>query len=297
MKLNIYLETKKSLIDNALETFFAERKSNKKESPFSLLYEAMHYSLFPSGKRLRPILTCAAAEAIGGKTEDVLDIACAIEMVHTYSLIHDDLPAMDDDDYRRGKPTNHIKYGEATAILAGDALVTEAFGLIAQARKKLNIPSDTLLEIIEDLALACGASGMIGGQLLDIQIQEKSEDEINYPELEFLYIRKTGNLILAAITSGAKALKASEKQIKALTQYGINLGLAFQVVDDILDMHDNYRGPDGGKKPAFPTILSLDETKQRSWELASRAVEALKEFDQKADPLREIAHYVVERRE
>src|SRR3990167_5891611 len=212
MKLNIYLETKKSLVDNALETFFAERKS-KKEGPFALLYEAMYYSLFPSGKRLRPILTCAAAEAVGGETEDVLQIACAIEMIHTYSLIHDDLPAMDDDDYRRGKPTNHVKYGEATAILAGDALVTEAFGLISQARKKLNIPSDTLLEIIEDLALACGASGMIGGQLLDIQIQEKSEDEINYPELEFLYIRKTGNLILAAITSGAKALKASEKQI------------------------------------------------------------------------------------
>src|SRR3989338_5283844 len=159
MKLNIYLETKKSLIDNALEIFFAERKS-KKEGPFALLYEAMRYSLFPSGKRLRPILTCAAAEAVGGKTEDVLPIACAIEMIHTYSLIHDDLPAMDNDDYRRGKATNHIKYGEATAILSGDALVTEAFGLIAQARKKLKTPAETILDVIEDIARACGASGM-----------------------------------------------------------------------------------------------------------------------------------------
>ncbi len=296
MKLNIYLETKKSLIDNALETFFAERKS-KKEGPFALLYEAMHYSLFPSGKRLRPILTCAAAEAVGGKTEDVLQIACAIEMIHTYSLIHDDLPAMDDDDYRRGKPTNHVKYGEATAILAGDALVTEAFGLLSQARKKLNIAPNLFLEIIEDIALACGASGMIGGQLLDIQLQEKAKEDVNYPELEFLYIRKTGNLILAAITSGAKICSATQDQVKALSRYGANLGLAFQVVDDILDVHDNYKGPDGRKRPAFPSILSLDEAKQRSRELASRAIESLQGFDQKADPLREIAHYIVERKQ
>ncbi|MBI3019511.1 MAG: polyprenyl synthetase family protein [Deltaproteobacteria bacterium] len=297
MKLNIYLETKKSLIDNALETFFAERKS-KKEGPFALLYEAMHYSLFPSGKRLRPILTCAAAEAIGGKTEDVLPIACAIEMIHTYSLIHDDLPAMDNDDYRRGKPTNHMKYGEATAILAGDALVTEAFGLLSQARKKLNTSPDLFLEVIEDIALGCGASGMIGGQLLDIQFQERSKDEdVNYPELEFLYIRKTGNLILVAITSGAKICGATPEQVKALSRYGENLGLAFQVVDDILDIHDDYKGPDGRKRAAFPSILSMDETKQRSRELASRAIEALQGFDHKADPLREIAHYIVERRQ
>lgn len=298
MKLNIYLETKKSLIDNALETFFAERKS-KKEGPFALLYEAMHYSLFPSGKRLRPILTCAAAEAVGGKTEDVLQVACAIEMIHTYSLIHDDLPAMDDDDYRRGKPTNHVKYGEATAILAGDALVTEAFGLLSQARKNSKAPPQAFLEVIEDIALACGASGMIGGQLLDIQFQEraKEEEDVNYPELEFLYIRKTGNLILAAITSGAKICGATPEQVKALSRYGANLGLAFQVVDDILDVHDDYKGPDGRKRPAFPSILSMDETKQRSRELASRAIEALQGFDHKADPLREIAHYVVERRQ
>lgn len=302
MNLNIYLETKKSLIDNALENFFEERKQSKK-GPFSLLYEAMHYSLFPSGKRLRPILTCAAAEAIGGKIDSVLPIACAIEMIHTYSLIHDDLPSMDDDDYRRGKPTNHMKYGEAIAILAGDALVTEAFGLIAQTQKKTKISPEILLEIIEDIALACGANGMIGGQHLDIQLQQKSQEEeedINYPQLEFLYIRKTGNLILAAITSGAKICGASSEQIKALLRYGGNLGLAFQVIDDILDMGDNYKGPIEGskiKKSSFPAILSLDETRQRSRELASRAIEALKSFDQKADPLREIAHYVVERRQ
>ena len=298
MKLNIYLETKKSLIDNALEIFFAERKS-KKEGPFALLYEAMHYSLFPSGKRLRPILTCAAAEAVGGETEDVLQVACAIEMIHTYSLVHDDLPAMDNDDYRRGKPTNHVKYGEATAILAGDALVTEAFGLLSQARKTLKTPPHLFLEIIEDIALACGASGMIGGQLLDIQFQEraKEEEDLNYPELEFLYIRKTGNLILVAITSGAKICGASAEQVRALSRYGENLGLAFQVVDDILDIHDNYKGPDGRKRSSFPSILSLDEAKQRSRELASRAIESLQGFDQKADPLREIAHYIVERRQ
>lgn len=296
MKLAIYLETKKSLIDHALETFFEERKRSK-EGPFSLLFEAMHYSLFPSGKRLRPILTCAAAEAVGGKTEDVLPVACAIEMIHTYSLIHDDLPSMDNDDYRRGKATSHMKYGEAIAILAGDALVTEAFGLIGQARKKLHVSAETLLEVIEDIAVACGASGMIGGQYLDIQLQRKATDEVNYPELEFLYIRKTGHLILASITSGAKMCGATAEQIKALHRYGENLGLAFQVIDDVLDMEDNYKGPDRNKKPSFPTILSLDETKQRSQELASRAVESLKSFDHKADPLREIATYVVERRQ
>jgi len=295
MNLNIYLETRKSLIDNKLESFFSDHKP-KGSGPFSALYEAMHYSLFPGGKRLRPILTCAAAEAIGGKAEDVLPVACAIEMIHTYSLIHDDLPAMDDDDYRRGKPSNHIKFGEATAILAGDALVTEAFGWLSRAHREIELSPKVALEIIEDLGKACGAQGMIGGQHLDIKLQEKSEDEINYPELEFLYIRKTGNLILAAITSGAKIAGANEKQIKALTQYGENLGLAFQLVDDILDIHDNYKGPDGNRKPVFPSILSMSESKQRTLELASRAAETLKDFDSKADPLREIAQYIVERK-
>ena len=296
MKLNIYLESKKSLIDHALETFFYENKP-KGNGPFSKLYEAMRYSLFPGGKRLRPILTCAAAEAVGGKTEDVLPIASAIEMIHTYSLIHDDLPAMDNDDYRRGKPASHIQFGEAIALLAGDALVTEAFGWISRSRKNLKAGPEVILEIIEDLGKACGASGLIGGQFLDIELQNKAEDEINYPELEFLYIRKTGNLILASITSGAKLAGASAKQIKALTRYGENLGLAFQLIDDILDIHDNYRGPLGTRKPTFPSILSLDESKQRTLELASRAAEALKDFDKKADPLREIAHYVVERKQ
>ncbi|OGQ17394.1 MAG: hypothetical protein A3B70_04500 [Deltaproteobacteria bacterium RIFCSPHIGHO2_02_FULL_40_11] len=296
MKFNLYLETRKSLIDNALEMFFHERKKSK-EGPFAVLYEAMHYSVFPGGKRLRPILTCAAYEACGGQTENVLQVACAIELIHTYSLIHDDLPAMDDDDYRRGKLSNHKKYGEATAILAGDALVTEAFGLLSQARKKLNVSSDLVLEMIEDISRACGASGMIGGQHLDIQFQQKEEDEINYPELEFLYIRKTGNLILAAITSGAKAAGATEDQIKALSRYGENLGLAFQVVDDILDVSDDYKGPSIQRKNAFPSILSLDEAKQRSRELSARAIESLKNFNEKANPLRELADYVVERQE
>lgn len=297
MNLNIYLETKKSLIDHSLEMFFEERRKIK-EGPFDLLYEAMHYCLFPSGKRLRPVLTCAAAEAVGGKTEDVLPIACAIEMIHTYSLIHDDLPSMDNDDYRRGQPSCHKKYGEAIAILAGDALVTEAFGLIGHARKKQKISSDVLLDVTEDIAVACGANGMIGGQHLDIQLQAKLEDQedINYPELEFLYIRKTGHLILVAITSGAKACGATPEQIKALEKYGGNLGLAFQVVDDILDAGDDYKGPGSQKKPAFPHILSMDETRQRAMELASRAIENLKSFDSKADPLRELALYVVERK-
>ncbi|MBI4040280.1 MAG: polyprenyl synthetase family protein [Deltaproteobacteria bacterium] len=296
MKFNIYLETRRALIDHALETFFVERQRTK-EGPFAILYEAMHYCLFPSGKRLRPILTCAAAESVGGETQDVLPIACAIEMIHTYSLIHDDLPAMDDDDYRRGQPSCHRKYDEATAILAGDALVTEAFGLFSEARKKMNISAETLLEIIEDVAMACGTSGMIGGQHLDIQFQKKGDDEINYPELEFLYIRKTGNLILAAITSGAKAAGGTPEQLKALLRYGENLGLAFQVVDDILDMADNYKGPIAQKKVSFPSILSLDEARQRSRELASRAVEALSLFGEKANPLRDLAEYVVERKE
>lgn len=296
MKLSIYLETKKSLINQALENFFIENRP-KKGSPFSLLLEAMHYSLFPGGKRLRPILAIASAEAVGGKTEEVLPVACAIEMIHTYSLIHDDLPAIDDDDYRRGKPSNHIQFGEAIAILAGDALLTEAFALLSQARLRLKISPELLLEIIEDIGSACGSNGMVGGQFLDLKMKERAGEDINYPELEFLYIRKTGNLILTSIISGAKIAGADPKQVEALTHYGKNLGLAFQLVDDILDMHDNYRGPLDTRKPHARILLSMEETRQRTMELAARAVETLRAFDEKADPLREIAHYVVERQQ
>ena len=291
--LSAYFKEKAAFVDDALLTRWLPAATRDPAT----LHEAMRYSVTAGGKRVRPVLVFAAAQALGIPDRDVLPIAAALEMIHVFSLIHDDLPAMDDDDYRRGKPANHVQFGEATAILAGNALLVEAFGWMSKFRKNSQISSDVFLMIVEDIARACGANGMIGGQFLDIQLQEKGEDEINYPQLEFLYIRKTGNLILVAITSGAKLSGATPKQIKALTQYGENLGLAFQLVDDILDMHDNYRGPVKIKKPIFPPILSLNESRQRSLELASRAIEALKDFDHRADPLREIATYVVERKQ
>lgn len=285
--LNSYLREKKTLIDRYLMMFLG--------SPGKLpptLYESMRYSLSAGGKRIRPILSIASCEAVGGRTEDVIPAAIAIEMIHTYSLIHDDLPAMDNDDLRRGKPTNHKVFGEATAILAGDGLLTLAFGILSGVSNSM--------KIIHEIALAAGPEGMVGGQQLDIENEGKN---IDVKALEELHRRKTGALILAAVRSGGIAGGAAETQLSALTDYGMKIGLAFQIADDILDLEGDVEciGKSTGKdvkqnKNTYPALLGLAESKIVAGNLVDEALEALESFDEKAVPLRMIAEYIVDRK-
>src|SRR3989337_2761830 len=287
--LSSYLREKKTLIDRYLMMFLG---SPGKLPP--ILYESMRYSLSAGGKRIRPILSIASCEAVGGMTEDVIPAAIAIEMIHTYSLIHDDLPAMDNDDLRRGKPTNHKVFGEATAILAGDGLLTMAFSILSSAKSEANP-----LRVIHEIAIAAGPEGMVGGQQLDIENEGK---KIDATELENLHNRKTGALILAAVRTGGISGGATEMQLQALTVYGKKTGLAFQIADDILDVEGDADdvGKSIGKdakqsKNTNPAVLGLAQSKILAGRLVDEAITALDSFDEKADPLRMIAAYIVDR--
>lgn len=292
LDLERYLLEKNGIINKRLEELLAK----KDEYPQSL-HAAMHYSLFAGGKRLRPVLTLAANEAVGGNMEDALDMACAIECVHTYSLIHDDLPALDDDDLRRGRPTCHKAFGEAIAILAGDALLTAAFEMAANSR---GARKDAVLKAVGELARAAGSTGMIGGQVIDLESEGK---ETAFPVLEYIHIHKTGELILASIRCGAVLGNAKEDELAALTRYGRSAGLAFQIADDILDVKGSSAEtgkPTGGDKKkgkaTYPAFVGVAESGKRAKELADMAIDALKGFDKNADPLREIARYIVARK-
>ncbi len=263
------------------------------------LYEAMRYSLLAGGKRLRPVLVLAACEAVGGRLEAAMGLACAVEMIHTYSLIHDDLPCMDDDDFRRGRPTNHKVYGEAIATLAGDALLTDAFKVLAR-KSAQNVQPKIVLETIAELAQAAGSAGMVGGQVIDLLGEGKAK---TIEELEELHAKKTGALFLASVRGGARLGGASEAQIESLDAYARALGLAFQVVDDLLDVQgtpeqmgkrtqkDQERG-----KATYPAILGVERSIDLARELESRAHRALAGFDTGADALRHLATFVVERK-
>jgi len=293
--LVLYLEEKRTLVE---ENLF--RLLGAPERYPCTLYQAMHYSLFAGGKRIRPILAIAAAEAVGGETETVIPIAVAVEMIHTYSLIHDDLPAMDDDDLRRGKQTNHKIFGEATAILAGDALLTMAFSILSAPALLKGIPPDRVLEIIHEIGLGSGPYGMVGGQQMDIESEGKG---IGLKVLDQLHGKKTGALIQASVRAGGIAGGATGVQLLALTRYAAKVGLAFQIADDILDVEGSIEetGKTTGKdiaqnKNTYPALIGLDESKALEKELVAEAIEALHEFDEGADPLRMIAGYIVERR-
>lgn len=256
----------------------------------------MRYSVFAGGKRIRPILVTASAEVFGKTAEDVINIACAIELIHTYSLIHDDLPAIDNDDLRRGMPTNHKVFGEAIAILAGDALLTKAFQIMSMGRGGATPP----LQAIHEIAKAAGSTGMVGGQVVDIESEGK---EVLFPILEYIHIHKTGELILASCRAGAIMANAENKGLEAITKYGEAIGLAFQIADDILDVEGNKEeagkniGGDAKKgKATYPSVLGVDESRKRAKELVDIAIASLKDFDEKAEPLRAIARYIVERR-
>ena len=263
------------------------------------LHQAMRYSVFAGGKRLRPVLAIAAAESVGGGLEQVLHVACALEMIHTYSLIHDDLPAMDNDDFRRGQPTSHRQFDEATAILAGDALLTEAFRLLADAKANHGLAPEKCLAVIEIVARGAGSLGMVGGQTVDMESEGR---EVDFPTLEYIHTHKTGALILASVQAGGCLGGADRNQMNALTRFGECAGLAFQIADDILDVVGDraQTGKESGSdqargKATYPAVLGLAEARERAEELCARAVAALEPLGEAAAPLRVLARHMVNR--
>lgn len=291
--LNSYFKEKIALVDDNLKRWMPA----KNEDP-ATVHESMHYSLMAPGKRIRPILVLASANTLGLSEEDVLPLAVSLEMIHVFSLIHDDLPAMDDDDLRRGQPTNHKVYGDAIAILAGDALLAQAFIPLTQCNVK-KFRAENILAVIKLIAEATGTPGMIGGQVIDIESEGK---QISLDRLKKLHRLKTGALIRAAVLAPAILSGVSETQIKALTSYGEKIGLAFQIADDILDIEG---GADLGKdigsdiangKSTYPALLGLDGAKKAAEEALNTALTSLNLFGDKADVLRHIAKFVVERK-
>ncbi|MCP4107519.1 MAG: polyprenyl synthetase family protein [Desulfobacteraceae bacterium] len=290
--LKSYLVSKNRLVNNALGEILSNNSTR--------IAKAMHYSLMAGGKRIRPVLCIAAAEAVGGRAEDVLPAACAIEMIHTYSLIHDDLPAMDNDDLRRGKPTCHVAYDEATAILAGDALLTLAFQTLSSVRCNTEKQALQLLTVIQTIAQASGYKGMIEGQMRDIASEGIALDS---DALEKMHGLKTGALIEASTCSGAILGGGTPAEIEHLRIYAKNIGLAFQMADDILNVEGDPAvlgkavGTDETRnKSTYPSILGLEESKAMAENIVSNALKALESFDSKSDPLRAVANYIIKRR-
>jgi geranylgeranyl diphosphate synthase, type II len=295
MDLKEYLKSRCQLVDEALERFLPPGS----ELPASL-HGSMRYSVFAGGKRVRPILLLAACETVGGQLRGAMPAACAMEMIHTYSLIHDDLPAMDDDDFRRGNPTNHKVYGEATAILAGDALLTEAFILLSRNEEGGAHPA-ARLRVIQEISHASGSRGMVGGQVVDMESEGKGE--IDLATLSYIHTHKTGALIRASVRAGAILGGATVESLAALTRYGDAIGLAFQIADDILDVEGTTEelGKDAGSdqargKATYPALVGLEASKARAGELVQMALDALAPFDERAEPLRAIASYIVKRK-
>ncbi len=296
VNLKEYLNNKKELVETALEKYMVPR-----EGPFHNHFEAMRYSVFVGGKRIRPILCLAAAHTVSNDEnieQKLLPAACALEYIHTYSLIHDDLPAMDDDDLRRGKPTNHKLYGEAGAVLAGDGLLTWAFDLLSNP-EHCRLSADRTIKIIQTIARAAGSFGMVGGQALDIASENTS---FPFSTLQTIHKSKTGALITGAVVSGAIGGGASEEQLEKLTRYGDKIGLAFQIVDDLLDETATTEelgktaGADASRgKATYPAYFGIEETRIKAKQAVDEAIETLSCFDQRAEPLRALAEYIYAR--
>ena len=264
------------------------------------LKESMMYSLMAGGKRLRPVLVIAATEAFGVERDAALPVAAAVEMVHTYSLIHDDLPAMDNDDYRRGRLTNHKVYGEAMAILAGDALLTHAFYSIVQSGRKYGIRADRLLDIVEDLSEYAGARGMVGGQVADM---EGEQGMTSMSQLEYIHLHKTGDLMIFSLVAGGRIAGASEEQLHALRIFGRDLGLAFQIQDDILDLIGDEQklgkktqSDVAQQKVTYPYFIGMEESIAEVNRLTQSAKDALIQGNiPEPERLFEIADYLMKR--
>lgn len=290
-----YQKRCQSRVDTALEQLFQAPRAELER-----LYQAMRYSVMNGGKRVRPLLVYAACEALEGDLERADGAACAVELIHAYSLVHDDLPAMDDDDLRRGQPTTHKAFDEASAILAGDALQSLAFGVLADRRRNPQ-DAETRLQMIELLSQAAGPAGMVGGQAIDLESVGRQLDQ---QALETMHRHKTGALIEASVQLGALASgNADEPALRSLQHYAQAIGLAFQVQDDILDVESDTAtlGKTQGKdeanhKPTYPALLGMEAAKAYALELRDQALHALRPFGDSAEPLRELARYIVERR-
>lgn len=264
------------------------------------LKDAMMYSLLAGGKRLRPILALAAAEAVGGQAKSAVPAACAIELIHTYSLIHDDLPAMDNDGYRRGKPTNHRVFGEAMAILAGDGLLTHAFHLLAESASRYDVPANRVLRMIKELSMYAGPRGMVGGQVADILGEQGIT---NLAQLEYIHLHKTSDLIVCSLRAGGHTASANEQQLDALEQFGYRIGLAFQIQDDILDLTGdesklgkNTQSDVKDNKVTYPYFLGLDACQSQVKELTREAQETILQAKlPHPERLLELADYLMER--
>ncbi len=291
INIDQYLVEKKEIINGAL----------KKCQPVSgppAVREAMNYSLEAGGKRLRPILAIATAETFDYYDDEVIDVACALELIHTYSLIHDDLPVMDDSSLRRGKPTCHVIYGEATALLAGDALLTLAFEVLSSYGLKTK-GTDKALRIIAELSKAAGVTGMIGGQVLDLEAEGQI---LSITEIETISAMKTGSLLRASVLCGALAAEAGDRALKQLDRYASKIGTAFQIVDDLLDIESSPEelgkptGADRDRyKSTFPALLGPDKARIKAESLYNEALEALDSLDQTTDLLSGLAHKLVYR--
>lgn len=303
MNIETYLKEKRQMIDSYLKAYFSIPTKP------SILHEAVKYSLFAGGKRIRPILALASYESCGGEPKDILPYASALELIHTYSLIHDDLPCMDNDDLRRGKPTSHKIFGEAIAILAGDALLTEAFLILStpftviqklKGNKQVLIKHSSLIRTIKEVALAAGLHGMVAGQAMDISSENSEPDK---DSLDFIHLHKTAALITASVRMGGILSNVKEKKLKALTDYGRKVGLAFQIIDDVLDIEgsDEVLGKKAGSdikmnKMTYPALYGIERSKQKAKDLISDAIDSLRMFSSEADTLREIARYLLRRR-
>jgi len=292
VNLKSYLVTRQKLIDRALDRYMP--KANTKPST---LHRAMRYSLFAGGKRLRPILCLAAAETCHGKINDALPLACAVECIHTYSLVHDDLPIMDNDDFRRGRPTCHKVFGEGIAVLAGDALLTIAFEIVSYAKTSRRYDMSALLR---EISVAAGSQKLIAGQVADLEAEGKS---VQRRQLQFIHENKTSAILTSSVRLGAMSANAAVRKLSAITQFGQRLGLAFQVIDDILDVTQTSEilGKSAGKdvaakKATYPAVIGLEKSRAEAKRLTREAHNALSIFsDRDAEALHALANYLLER--
>jgi geranylgeranyl diphosphate synthase type II len=291
MNLEPYLKSRQKKIDRALERYLPKEKTRP-----PTIHKAMRYSLFAGGKRLRPILCLAAAETCGGKIDNALPLACALECIHTYSLVHDDLPSMDNDDFRRGRPTCHKVFGDGIAVLAGDALLTIAFEIVSRvkfsARYNLSI-------LLREIAVAAGSRKLIAGQVADLEAEGRNIDMMG---LRYIHENKTAAILTTSARLGAMSAGANPKDLDAITKFGRALGLAFQIIDDILDVTQTSEklGKSAGKdaaakKATYPAVIGLKKSRLEAKRLTRRAHNALSIFDGKAEALHALANYLLER--
>ncbi len=289
--LNRFLATRTDAVNAALDRFLPSEKTKP-----ATIHKAMRYSLFAGGKRMRPAVLLAAAAACGGSEKDAMPLACAVECIHTYSLIHDDLPAMDNDDFRRGKPTNHKVFGEGIAVLAGDALLTQAFEIAAQAK---GWPRYSHRDLVLEIAKASGSLQLIAGQVADVEGEGK---KTSVAQLRYIHERKTSALLCCSVRLGGMSANCSPAQLKALTDFGYNVGLAFQVIDDILDVTQTSEqlGKTAGKdvavaKATYPAIVGLEKSRKIATQLTDKAFASLKTFQGRAVALEALAEFLLKR--